>query len=68
MKEDKKRTLFDALNALFQKLSPQNSSYYSSTLHLQQAIWVPPTPPGSLIDAYIKKDLLIKRYFTAYMG
>jgi len=38
MKEDKKRTLVDALNALLKKRAPQNSSYYSSILHPQQAI------------------------------
>lgn len=40
MKDDKKRTLVQASDALFQKLSPQYSPHYSSTLHLQQVIWV----------------------------
>lgn len=55
MKDDKKRTLVQASDALFQKLSPQYSPHYSSTLHLQQVIWVVSLLVPSIIKRSLKK-------------
>lgn len=54
MKEDKTRTLVDALNALFQNLSPQNSSYSSSILQHNMELFFLSWFPH--IDAHAKKD------------